>query len=327
MSQAASRPNRSTSGAGAASSPAIKELVLTRIFDAPRSLVFKAWTDPKHLAQWWGPHGYTNPVCQVDLRPGGALLIHMQDPVWPVNPMAGVFNEISEPERLVFTCFALPDKNGVPQLEVLNTVNFEELNGKTRLTVTARVLKAAPEIAAALEGMTQGWTESLERLGDVLVNPLNTTPLAAREIVIRRMIKAPREKVFDAWTNAEQIGKWWGPQGFKTTTYSMDVRPGGAWDFTMHGPDGRDYKNRIVYLQVERPTFLAYQHAGEGADASVQFRSTVTFGEMFGQVSLTLRMVFATAEEREYNVKTYGSMEGGKQTLERLAQHVEGIRS
>jgi len=327
MSQAASSPQPSAATSGAGAAPALKELVLTRIFDAPRSLVFKVWTDPKHLAQWWGPHGYTNPVCQVDLRPGGALLIHMQDPVLPVNPMTGVFDEVVEPERLVFTCSAVPDAQGVPQLQVWTAVAFEDLNGKTRLTMTARVLKASPAMAGALQGMEQGWTESFERLSDVLVNPLDSTPLAAREIVFRRMLKAPREKVFDAWTDPAQIGQWWGPLGFRTTTYSMDVRPGGVWDFTMHGPDGRDYKNRIVYLEVVRPSFLAYRHSGEGPDAEVQFRSTVTFGEMFGQTTLTLRLIFATAAARDYNIKTYHSIEGGRQTLDRLAQYAEQLQS
>jgi uncharacterized protein YndB with AHSA1/START domain len=310
-------------GAAEGAGAVVKELVLTRIYDAPRSLVFKMWTDPKHLAQWWGPHGYTNPVCEVDLRPGGKLLIHMQDPVLPVNPMTGVFHEILDPERLVFTGFALPDKHGVPQLEVLTTVTFEDVNGKTKLTMRAQVLKAAPEMGPALEGMEQGWTESLERLGDVLVNPFDTTPLGAREIVIRRFIDAPRERVFDAWTDAAHISNWWGPKGFRTTTYAMDVRPGGIWDFTMHGPGGRDYRNKIEYVEVNRPKFLAYKHSGEAADAAVQFRSTVTFGEMFGKTSLTLRMVFATVEAREHNVKTYHSIEGGKETLERLANMLE----
>jgi uncharacterized protein YndB with AHSA1/START domain len=329
MSQAGSSPatNPSATPGPVSGAPAIKELVLTRIFDAPRNLVFKMWTEPKHLARWWGPHGYTNPVCELDARAGGQILIHMQDPVMPVNPMTGVMEEIVEPERLVFLSMAMPDSDGVPQLQVRNIVTFEDLHGKTKLTLHARVLKATPQIAHCLDGMTQGWTESLERLGDILVNPLETTPLATREIVSRRFLSAPREKVFDAWTDPKQIGKWWGPQGFKTTTYAMDARPGGVWDFTMHGPDGRDYKNRIVYLQVERPTFLAYQHAGEGVDAGVQFHSTLTLGEMFGKTSLTLRMLFATAEAREHNVKTYHSIEGGTQTLERLAQFVEGVRS
>jgi len=312
-----------SSATASAASAVVKELVLTRVFNAPRSLVFKVWTDPKHVARWWGPHGYTNPVCEVDARPGGKILIHMQDPVMPVNPMTGVFEEIVEPERLVFLSMAMPDANGVPQLQVRNTVTFEDLGGKTKMTLKAQVLKASPQVAPCLDGMTQGWMETLERLGDVLVNPLDMTPLAARELVFRRFLGAPRERVFDAWTDPEQIGKWWGPQGFKTTTHTMDARPGGVWDFTMHGPNGRDYKSRIVYLQVERPVFLAYKQAGEGADAGMQFHATVTLGEMSGKTSLTLRILFATTEERDHNVKTYHSMEGGTQTLERLAQHVE----
>jgi len=325
MSQAGSSPatNPTASAGSGQSTPAIKELTLTRMFNAPRSLVFRMWTDPKHVGRWWGPHGYTNPVCELDARPGGKILIHMQDPIMPVNPMTGVFEEIVEPERLVFISMALPDADGIPQLQVRNTVTFEDVNGKTKLTLNARVLKATPQIGPALDGMTQGWTETLERLGDILVNPLDTTPLAARELVFRRFLSAPREKVFDAWTDAEQIAKWWGPQGFQTTTHAMDVRPGGVWAFSMHGPDGRTYKSKVVYLQVERPTFLAYQQAGEGADAGVQFHSTVTLGEMFGKTGMTLRILFATAEEREHNVKTYHSIEGGTQTLERLAEHVE----
>ncbi|HTE85555.1 MAG TPA: SRPBCC domain-containing protein [Dehalococcoidia bacterium] len=161
----------SNTGAGAAGAAPPKELVLTRVFDAPRELVFKAWTDPRHVAEWWGPHGFTNPVCELDARPGGAILIHM---LWPdgstVNPMRGVYHEIVEPERLVFTSTAMEDEQGKPGLEVLNTVTFAEDNGKTRMTLHALVVKAAPETAAALAGMEQGWTESLERLSAYVVS-------------------------------------------------------------------------------------------------------------------------------------------------------------
>jgi uncharacterized protein YndB with AHSA1/START domain len=78
-----------------------------------------------------------------------------------------------------------------------------------------------------------------------------------REIVTTRVFDAPREMVFDAWTDPKHIGQWWGPIGFTTTTHEMDVRPGGVWRFTMHGPDGRDYKNRIVYTEIVRPERLA----------------------------------------------------------------------
>jgi uncharacterized protein YndB with AHSA1/START domain len=142
----------------------IRELVLTRTFDAPRSLVFKAWTDPKHLARWWGPHHFTIPVCEVDARPGGRLLIHMAGPDGTVHPMKGVFREVVEPERLAFVHYVFEDAQGNFGLEVLSTITFAEKDGKTELTLEVVVLKALPEVFGALAGMEMGWTQSLERL-------------------------------------------------------------------------------------------------------------------------------------------------------------------
>jgi len=143
--------------------PAHRELVITRIFDAPRELVFKAWTEPERLQRWWGPKGFTNPVCEVDVGPGGAILIHMRAPDGVVYPMTGVFHEVVEPERLVFSSSAL-DKNGKPLFEVLTTVTFSEHGGKTKLTLHASVGKATAEAAPHLAGMDQGWNQSLDRL-------------------------------------------------------------------------------------------------------------------------------------------------------------------
>jgi uncharacterized protein YndB with AHSA1/START domain len=144
------------------------DLVIERVFDAPRDLVFKAWTDPRHVAQWWGPKGFTTPVCELDVRPGGAILIHMRGPDGVVHPTKGVFHEIVESERLVITTSAFEDEAGNPQLEVLHTVTFAEHSGKTKLTLQAVVVKAAPGVAAALAGMAEGWNESFDRLADYL---------------------------------------------------------------------------------------------------------------------------------------------------------------
>jgi uncharacterized protein YndB with AHSA1/START domain len=152
-------------------SPAVRraeqELVITRVFDSPRELAFKVWTDPKHLAQWWGPNGFTNPVCEVDARRGGAIRIHMRGPDGTVYPMTGVYREVVEPERLVFASSAL-DTEGKPLFEVLNTVTFAEKDGKTALTVHSRVVTSTAEAAPYLKGMEEGWTQSLERLGEYL---------------------------------------------------------------------------------------------------------------------------------------------------------------
>jgi len=147
----------------AATTPAGRELVFTRAFDAPRELVFEAWTDPKRVAQWWGPHGFTNPVCELDVRPGGAIRIDMRGPDGTVYPMTGVYQEIVAPERLAFASAAL-DEEGNPLFEVLTTVTFAGQGGRTTLTLQARVVKATAEAAPYLEGMEAGWTQSLERL-------------------------------------------------------------------------------------------------------------------------------------------------------------------
>jgi uncharacterized protein YndB with AHSA1/START domain len=144
--------------------PAPRELVLTRLIDAPRELVFQAWTDPRHLAQWWGPQHVTNAVCEVDPRPGGAIRIDMRGPDGVIYPMKGVFREVVAPERLVFTSTAVEDAAGNPQLEGLATVTFAEHEGKTLLTVHNLILKAGPGAADALAGMDEGWNQSLDRL-------------------------------------------------------------------------------------------------------------------------------------------------------------------
>jgi uncharacterized protein YndB with AHSA1/START domain len=140
-----------------------REVVITRLFDAPRALVFRAWTDPKQMAQWWGPHHFTNPVCEIDARVGGAFRIHMRGADGVVYPMVGTFSEVVPPERLVFTAQA-QDHAGTPLLESVTTVTFEEQGGKTKLTVQARAVGLAPVAPQMLGGMEAGWTQSLERL-------------------------------------------------------------------------------------------------------------------------------------------------------------------
>ncbi len=120
--------------------------MLTRVLDAPRDVVFKAWTDPKCVAEWWGSNGFTNPVCELDLRPGGTIRIHMRGPHGTVYPMTGVYQEVVPPERLVLTSAAL-DANGNPMFEVLTTVTFAEESGKTKQILRAHVIKRTAQAA------------------------------------------------------------------------------------------------------------------------------------------------------------------------------------
>lgn len=137
---------------------------MTRVFDAPRKIVFAAWTDPKQVAQWWGPTGFTAPVCELDVRPGGAILIHMRAPDGTIYPMSGVYKEIVPPERIVFTAIAL-DKDGKAMFENLNTVIFSERDGKTTVALRVEVLTSSAAAEQPLAGMEMGWKMTLDRLG------------------------------------------------------------------------------------------------------------------------------------------------------------------
>lgn len=139
-------------------------VVLTRVFDAPRELVFRMWSDPGHFAQWYGPAGFTVPNCEIDLRPGGVFRVEMRAPNGSVYPMVGTFTEVLVPERLVFG-------TRVGDSEDLTTVIFADEGGKTRLTLTTGFTRVAAEHAQrALANMEKGWTETLGRLAGHLAS-------------------------------------------------------------------------------------------------------------------------------------------------------------
>jgi uncharacterized protein YndB with AHSA1/START domain len=147
--------------------PNERTVEITRIFDAPRALVFKMWVDPKHMAQWWGPKGFTNPICELDARLGGKIRIDMHAPDGRVFPMTGMFREIVEPERLVFVAY--PDDDAGNHLaESLTTVTFEDQDGKTKLTMHASAVGLAPIAVQMLAGMNAGWNGSLDKLAELV---------------------------------------------------------------------------------------------------------------------------------------------------------------
>jgi uncharacterized protein YndB with AHSA1/START domain len=142
------------------------------------------------------------------------------------------------------------------------------------------------------------------------------------ELINTRIIDAPREKVFEAWTDQAHIGEWFGPDGFTTTTQHMDVRPGGEWRSIMTGPDGTEYKNIIKYLEVQKPERLLLAYNDTPEHNLKEFSAEVTFedaGE--GKTKLTLRHIFLNAEER-MKQEGIGAVEGGNQTLNRLEKYL-----
>lgn len=155
-------------------STAARELHLTRLFDAPRTLVWRAWTDPAMVAHWWGPRMFSAPLCEVDARKGGLIRIHMCGPDGLTYPMKGIFTEVLEPERLVFTAYALVGEHAEPILETRNSVFFGEEESKTRIEVDILVLRATPEAEIAIAGMEQGWNEQLDKLVELIVTSVHS---------------------------------------------------------------------------------------------------------------------------------------------------------
>ena len=150
-----------------------KELTLKRTFDAPRELVFKAWTDPALLTKWWGPTGFTTPICQVEARKGGKLYIVMHGPKgsdFDIDlPTWGVFEEFDPPRRFVFSNEAMADEKGVRQLATLCTVTFDEIGGKTEMTLQIVLVKASPAAEGAWAGAEMGWSQSLDKLAALYI--------------------------------------------------------------------------------------------------------------------------------------------------------------
>jgi uncharacterized protein YndB with AHSA1/START domain len=147
---------------------------------------------------------------------------------------------------------------------------------------------------------------------------------ADREIVISRVIDAPRELVFEAFTEVRHLSQWWGPEGFTTTTRSFEFRVGGVWDFVMHGPDGTDYSEWITWTEIVPPERIALLH-GESRDDPNAFESTLAFAPHGTATRIVMRTVFPTRQLRDQAVEQYHAIEGGEQTLSNLADYVADI--
>ncbi len=312
-----------------------KELILTRTFDAPRSVVFKAWTDPEALARWWGPHGFTNPVCQVDPRPEGRIHIDMKGPDGTIYPMPGVFREVVEPERIAFTAWAHLDESGDPAFEVLNTITFAEDDGKTTLTLRAVVVKAKPEAAPALAGMEAGWSGSLDRLEAEVVAIPAVDP-SARPFVITRVFNAPRSRVFAAWTEAEHLQHWFGPKGFTFVSGILDLRRGGVYHYGMKAPNGQTMWGRWIFREVTPPERLVFVASFStpffgmsrhpfAPEWPLEVLSMLTFTEDKGRTTVSMSGVpiNATAAERAVFEAGHDSMQQGwTGTLDQLTEYL-----
>jgi uncharacterized protein YndB with AHSA1/START domain len=146
-----------------------------------------------------------------------------------------------------------------------------------------------------------------------------------REVISTRILKAPRELVFEVWTNPIHVVHWWGPKGFTNTIHEMSVKPGGVWRFIMHGPDGNDYPNKIVFKDVVKPSLLTFDHGWDVDDIKNDprtFEVTINFVAKGKTTEVIMKMVFQSKAVKDEVVEKYGAIEGNKQMLDKLEEYL-----
>ncbi len=305
-------------------------LVISRVFDAAREQVWKAWTDPVKLKRWSGPKNYTSPVNKMDLRVGGRYLNCMRSPDGKDYWSTGEYREIIPMERLVLTD-SFSDENGsvVPAshygmrgdwpLELLVTVTFEDVDGGTRMTLRH---EGIPE--GDIKELTRaGWNESFDKLAERVLAAgeawLSAEP-GKQEVVFTHVFDAPPKLVFQAYTDPGIIPHWFGPRRFTTIVDKMDARPGGSWRFLNRDESGNEYAFHGVYHDIVSPTRIVWTFEFEGAPGHVSLE-TVTFEELDGKTTLTGKAVYLSVEDRDGMISA-GMEEGLAESLERLDEYL-----
>jgi uncharacterized protein YndB with AHSA1/START domain len=303
--------------------------VIARVFDAPRERVWKAWTEPEQAKQWWGPKGFTAPFIKIDFRVGGKYLFCMRSPEGKDYWGTGVYREIIPLEKFVATdSFADAKGNVVPAsyygmdadfpLELLWTITFEDLGGKTKMTLRHGGFPAGP----ARTGAEQGWNESLDKLAASLTEGSSGTEFvtnrAKRQLVMSRVFNAPRRRLFQAYTDPKLIPKWWGPRSQTTRVDAMDVRKGGKWRYVSRDTDGTDYGFHGEYKEVVPPERLVSTFEFEGMPGHV-VDEVATFEDLGNKTRLTITSQFASIEDLE-GMLASGMESGARETWDRLAE-------
>jgi uncharacterized protein YndB with AHSA1/START domain len=144
-----------------------------------------------------------------------------------------------------------------------------------------------------------------------------------RVIAGTRVFAAPRALVFSAFTDPRHLAQWWGPDGFSLTTGAFEFRPGGVWRFVMHGPDGRDYQNRVIFDEIVPNARIAYRHDDGSDDAdSIKFQTVVTFDDDAAGTAVTWRATFPDADARAFVIREHGADKGLLQTMARLDRYL-----
>lgn len=307
------------------------ELKITRTFDAPRELVWKAWTNPEMAMQWMGPRGFTATefvtpseagkpwrLTMVGQRPGSDQAVELHQ--------GGVVKEMRPPELLVYT-FAWEPRSAVglpesPFKENVVTVRFEEQGGKTVMHFTQAPFATESE----RDGHTGGWNSAFDRFAEFMLRDQPERKAAddvPTELHLRRFFAAPRQMVFDAWTKPELLRQWWGPKCFTNPVCEVEARGGGRIVIHMQAPDGTVYPMTGRFVEFYPPYRFHFTSGPLDKDGEPMFETwtSVYFEEVAGgtEVVLDVHVTRSTAQAPRY---LKGMREGWSQSLEKLAELV-----
>jgi uncharacterized protein YndB with AHSA1/START domain len=305
-------------------SDADREIVITRLIDAPLARVWRAWTDPAEIVRWWGPHGFTTDANRREFKPGGVWKHTMIGPDGTRYPNEAKFEEIVEMERIVYSHGG--GKEDGPGVRFRSTVTFKDLGGRTELTMRGVFDTAAMREHAVKEfGAIEGGKQTLSRLAAHVQG----------EFVASRLFQAPRERVWKAWTDPAELGKWFGPKGFETIHANLDFRPGGTYHYGIKG-NGVEMWGKWVFREIDRPAKLLFVQSFSDKDGGLgvhplaptwpkQTLSTIHFQD-FGPKTL-VTVYWAPLDATEPEIKTFrdsmaGMNEGWGGTFARLDVHL-----
>lgn len=322
--------------ASATALTAERELVLLRVFNAPRELVWRAWTEPQHIVKWWGPRGFTTTSEVMDVRPGGEWRHVMHGPDGTDYPNHTIFKEVLKPERIVFTNTGGKTKQDV---EFESTWRFEDLGRKTRVTVRMVFATALEcERVSKEYGAVEGGHQTLARLSEFLPTlaeehdsgtscsseSAGYTASTKQELVLSREFEAPRALVWRAWTEAKHLAQWWGPRGYQNPVCEVDARVGGVFVIEMQAPDGTIFPLEGEFKEVVAPERLVFTErlvrknaASDEPDLLFELLNTITLTERGGKTRVEVRSQVVRA-----SVLTDGMAAGWEECLERLEAFV-----
>ena len=280
-----------------------EELVMTRVFDAPRERVFDILTKPEHLQKWWGPKGVSHPIVELDGRVGGQFFLGQRGGDGAMHYEVGVVREITPPSRFVFAFHFADEKRrrvplswaGVPdgwEGEIVHEVTLAAEGTRTRVTIRLTGFPSSKWGEMAKYGLA----ESFDRLEYAVVDDMKVAKSGARELVITRTFNAPRALVYEALTKAEHVQRWWGPRQYGPVTAVSDFRAGGRYRFAQGSPQGEvAFSGEICESSPERIVYTEEFEAMPGHGALV----TVTLEDRGGKTLLTMRSVYQTQEDRD----------------------------